>query len=158
MTQSNRAVARLTRLFAAGLTVFQIASSSLAQPPGSTEVDDPVDRRLIDFDTVSEASDGYLAAKKAEAGAMVRWFEARLRLARIDAAKHVVEHRYNQEIYTRLQGVSGAISGARLLEARKQTELDDFIAQQLAVAVEMAEADLAAARARFDSLNFVRGP
>lgn len=146
-----------TWLFAAASGIFQVTSSSRAQPPAPFDFGESSERRVIEMDPAAMVYDDYVLSKKAEAAAMVRWFESRLRMARIEVTKHAVEHKFNQELYTRLEATGGSISEIRLLEAQKQTVLDDFISDQLAVSVEMAEADLAAARARLQALDSVRG-
>ena len=125
----------------------------LAEIPATVDLEDPVDRRSIDVDPSRIAQDRYHAAKKAEAAAMVRWFEARLRLIKFEAGKQAIEHKFNQDNYDRLLQVGGSIAEIKLLEARKQTQLDDLISAQLKAMTEMAEADVSAARARLESLD-----
>ncbi len=128
----------------------------LAEIPTTIDVEDPVDRRAFDVPSPAESSTlppSWREAKKAEARAMLRWFEAKLAMVKIEVEKQAIEHKFNEANYARLRSIPGAVAGISLLEAEKRTELDDLLTRQLQAMKEMAEADVAAARARLDSIE-----
>lgn len=115
---------------------------------------DPLDRRVLDTTTVVGLSEHELSAKKNEAAAMVRWFEAKLRVVQGDLNRQMIESKFNIEYLTRLEGITGSVPEIRVVELHKEIALDKEEASQLRGYFEMAEADIAAAKAR---LQFLQG-
>jgi hypothetical protein len=115
---------------------------------------DPLDRRVLDTTTVVGLSEQELSAKKNEAAAMVRWFEAKLRVVQGDLNRQMIESKFNNEYLARLEGITGSVPEIRVVELRKEIALDKEEASQLRGYFEMAEADIAAAKAR---LQFLQG-
>jgi len=141
---------------AAALTAGRVLPDLLAEMPATIDVEDPVDRRAFEAPSLTESANlppSWRAAKKAEARAMLRWFEAKLAMVKLEVEKQAIEHKFNEANYARLRSIPGAVAGISLLEAEKRTELDDLITKQLQTMKEMAEADVAAARARLESVE-----
>lgn|GEM_PF-1525083 len=138
------------------ITLLKPATAKMADMPATIDVEDPVDRRAFEVPSPAESPDlspSWRAAKKAEARAMLRWFEAKLAMVKFEVEKQAIEHKFNEANYARLRSIPGAVAGISLLEAEKRTELDDLITKQLQTMKEMAEADVAAARARLESVE-----
>jgi len=119
-------------------------------PDGFT---DPLDRRVLDTSTATGLSNHELAAKKTEAAAMVRWFEAKLRVVQGDLNRQIIESKFNIEYLARLEGVTGSVPEIRVVEMRKEIALDKEETSQLLGYIQMAEADVAAAKARLEFLQ-----
>jgi len=132
-----------------GLLPFLMADRNI--PDGFS---DPLDRRVLDTTTVVGLSEHELSAKKNEAAAMVRWFEAKLRVVQGDLNRQMIESKFNIEYLTRLEGITGSVPEIRVVELHKEIALDKEEASQLLGYFEMAEADIAAAKAR---LQFLQG-
>jgi hypothetical protein len=132
-----------------GLLPFLMADRNI--PDG---LSDPLDRRVLDTTTVVGLSEQELSAKKNEAAAMVRWFEAKLRVVQGDLNRQMIESKFNNEYLARLEGITGSVPEIRVVELRKEIALDKEEASQLRGYFEMAEADIAAAKAR---LQFLQG-
>ena len=115
---------------------------------------DPLDRRVLDTTTVVGLSEQELSAKKNEAAAMVRWFEAKLRAVQGDLNRQIIESKFNIEYLERLEVSAGSIPEMRIKEIRKEIALDREETSQLLAYIQMAEADIAAAKAR---LQFLQG-
>ena len=114
---------------------------------------DPLDRRVLDTTTATGLSNHELAAKRNEAAAMVRWFEAKLRVVQGDLNRQIIESKFNIEYLARLEGITGSVPEVRVVEMRKEIALDKEKTSQLLGYIQMAEADVAAAKARLEFLQ-----
>ena len=128
---------------------------SVARAENSLPIDhnEPIDRRLIDTTRTTALSPQELKAKRAEAAAMIRWFEAKQRIYKSELAQHLIEIRFNKQTLDRLHSITGSIPEVRLLEAMKRVEMDAFDTEQLQAYVDMSAADIAAAKARLQFLS-----
>lgn len=132
------------------LSLFPFLMADRNIPDGFS---DPLDRRVLDTTTVVNLSENELFAKKNEAAAMVRWFEAKLRVVQGDLNRQVIEAKFNIEYLERLEGSAGSVPEMRIMEMHKEIALDKEEASQLRGYIEMAEADIAAAKARLQFLQ-----
>ncbi len=140
--------------FALGLLVAKAYSAAFASGRARVSIEDPLDRRVIDeIDPTISLSPGQLQAKKDEATAMLLWFEGSLKVHEAEFEAHLIEVKYNKLTLQRLRDVTGAIAGVRILEAEMQVDKDAVFTRQLETMIEMAKADVEAARARLRYLE-----
>lgn len=140
----------------AAIALFSIPGfTSKAQAENSLPIDhnEPVDRRIVERTALTGLDQRELKAKRAEASAMVRWFEAKQRIYKSELAQHLVEMRFNKMNLDRLNIAGGSVAEIRLLEAQKRVEMDVFDTEQLQAYVDMAAEDILAARARLEFLG-----
>ncbi len=152
MSLSNKT--KFVALMATGF-FFLPCFRSVARAANSLPIDhnEPIDRRIIDTTRRATLSPQELNAKRAEAAAMIRWFEAKQRIYKSELAQHLIEIRFNKQTLDRLQSLSGSFPEVRLLEAMKLVEMDVFDTEQLQAYVDMSAADIAAAKARLQFLS-----
>ena len=144
------------RVLTAVIGLFLLpAFASKAQAENSLPIDhnEPVDRRIIERTTLTGLDHRELRAKRGEAAAMVRWFEAKQRIYKSELAQHLIEMRFNKLNLERLHSVSGSVAEIKLLEAQKQVEMDAFDTEQLQAYLDMSAADIVAAKSRLEFLG-----
>ena len=126
-----------------------------AQAENSLTIDhnEPVDRRIIERTALTGLDQRELKAKRAEASAMVRWFEAKQRIYKSELTQHLVEMRFNKLVLERMSSASGAVPEIKLFEAQKRVDMDIFDTEQLQAYVDMSAADIVAAKARLEFLG-----
>jgi len=141
-------------ILATGL-FFTSGVATTANAENSLPIDhnEPVDRRIIERTALTGLDQRELKAKRAEAAAMVSWFEAKQRIYKSELAQHLIEMRFNKMNLERLNVAGGSVAEIRLLEAQKRVEMDVFDTEQLQAYVDMSAADLLAAKARLEFLG-----
>jgi hypothetical protein len=151
----SRVIAILTcaGLFCALWFAFK---QSPVQAANSLAIDhnEPVDRRVIALQGCSSErwNAVQLAAKQAEAVAMIRWFKAKQRIYETELKQHTIEAEYNKQLLARLQGLTGAVAEKTILESQKRVAMDTVETEQLLAFVETSKADVEAAMARHQFL------
>jgi hypothetical protein len=139
------------------LLVTSAQTAAFASRHSRVSIDEPQDRRTVDeTEPTDSLSAEQLRAKKDEAAAMVKWFEGSLRVHEAELEAHLIEVKYNKLNVENLRNVSGSIAGVRIEEAELQVAKDAVFTRQLETEIEMAKADLEAARARMRYLNAAR--
>lgn len=131
-----------------GFTSNVLADNSLP-----IDHNEPVDRRIIERTALTGLDQRELKAKRAEASAMVSWFEAKQRIYKSELAQHLIEMRFNKMNLERLNVAGGSVAEIRLLEVQKRVEMDVFDTEQLQAYVDMSAADIVAAKARLEFLG-----
>lgn len=129
------------------------ASNAYAENNLPIDHNEPVDRRIIERNSLTGLDQRELKAKRAEAAAMVRWFEAKQRIYKSELAQHLIEMRFNKMNLERLNVAGGSVAEIRLLEVQKRVEMDVFDTEQLQAYVDMAAEDILAAKARLEFLG-----
>ena len=144
----------LVLMAAIGLFLISVIASN-AQAENSLPIDhnEPVDRRVIERTALTGLDQRELKAKRAEASAMVMWFEAKQRIYKSELAQHLVEMRFNKLNLDRLNVSGGSVAEIKLFEAQKRVDMDVFETEQLQAYVEMSAADIVAAKARLEFLG-----
>ena len=129
------------------------ASNAYAENNLPIDHNEPVDRRTIERTALTGLDQRELKAKRTEAAAMVRWFEAKQRIYKSELAQHLIEMRFNKMNLERLNAAGGSVAEIRLLEVQKRVEMDVFDTEQLQAYIDMSAADLVAAKARLEFLG-----
>ncbi len=143
-------------LLMAAIVLFSIpgfTSNSLADNSLPIDHNEPVDRRIIERTALTGLDQRELKAKRAEAAAMVRWFEAKQRIYKSELAQHLIEMRFNKMNLDRLNVAGGSVAEIRLLEVQKRVEMDVFDTEQLQAYIDMSSEDILAAKARLEFLG-----
>lgn len=144
----------LVLMAAIGLFLISgVASNAHAENSLPIDHNEPVDRRIIERTALTGLDQRELKAKRAEAAAMVRWFEAKQRIYKSELAQHLIEMRFNKMNLDRLNVAGGSVAEIRLLEVQKRVEMDVFDTEQLQAYVDMAAEDILAAKARLEFLG-----
>jgi hypothetical protein len=130
-----------------------VASNAFAENNLPIDHNEPVDRRIIERTALTGLDQRELKAKRAEAAAMVSWFEAKQRIYKSELAQHLIEMRFNKMNLERLNIAGGSVAEIRLLEVQKRVEMDVFDTEQLQAYVDMSAADIVAAKARLEFLG-----
>ena len=130
-----------------------VASNAFAENNLPIDHNEPVDRRIIERTALTGLDQRELKAKRAEAAAMVRWFEAKQRIYKSELAQHLIEMRFNKMNLDRLNVAGGSVAEIRLLEVQKRVEMDVFDTEQLQAYIDMSSEDILAAKARLEFLG-----
>ena len=130
-----------------------VASNTYAENNLPIDHNEPVDRRIIERTALTGLDQRELKAKRAEAAAMVRWFEAKQRIYKSELAQHLIEMRFNKMNLDRLTVAGGSVAEIRLLEVQKRVEMDVFDTEQLQAYIDMSSEDILAAKARLEFLG-----
>ena len=144
----------LVLMAAIGLILIPgVASNAYAENNLPIDHNEPVDRRIIERTALTGLDQRELKAKRAEAAAMVRWFEAKQRIYKSELAQHLIEMRFNKMNLDRLNVAGGSVAEIRLLEVQKRVEMDVFDTEQLQAYIDMSSEDILAAKARLEFLG-----
>ena len=144
----------LVLMAAIGLVLIPgVASNAYAENNLPIDHNEPVDRRIIERTALTGLDQRELKAKRAEAAAMVRWFEAKQRIYKSELAQHLIEMRFNKMNLDRLNVAGGSVAEIRLLEVQKRVEMDVFDTEQLQAYIDMSSEDILAAKARLEFLG-----
>jgi len=144
----------LVLMAAIGLVLIPgVASNAFAENNLPIDHNEPVDRRIIERTALTGLDQRELKAKRAEAAAMVRWFEAKQRIYKSELAQHLIEMRFNKMNLDRLNVAGGSVAEIRLLEVQKRVEMDVFDTEQLQAYIDMSSEDILAAKARLEFLG-----
>ncbi len=130
-----------------------VASNAFAENNLPIDHNEPVDRRIIERTALTGLDQRELKAKRAEAAAMVRWFEAKQRIYKSELAQHLIEMRFNKMNLDRLNVAGGSVAEIRILEVQKRVEMDVFETEQLQAYIDMSSEDILAAKARLEFLG-----
>lgn len=137
--------------------LWSMLNHSPAHAENSLAIDhnEPVDRRVIALQGCSSErwNAAQLAAKQAEAAAMIRWFKAKQRIYETELKQHAIEAEYNKQFLARVQGLTGAVAEKTVLESQKRVAMDVVETEQLEAFVATAKADVEAAIARHQFLQ-----
>lgn len=143
--------------FVLGLLTAKAYTAAFASGRSRVAIEDPLDRRAIDeIEPTISLSPGQLQSKREEAAAMVKWFEGSLKVHEAELEAHLIELKFNKLTLERMRDVSGSIAGVRILEAEMQIDKDVVLTRQLQTMIEMAKADVEAARARLRFIDETR--
>ena len=144
----------LVLMAAIGLVLIPgVASNTYAENNLPIDHNEPVDRRIIERTALTGLDQRELKAKRAEAAAMVRWFEAKQRIYKSELAQHLIEMRFNKMNLDRLNVAGGSVAEIRILEVQKRVEMDVFETEQLQAYIDMSSEDILAAKARLEFLG-----
>ena len=144
----------LVLMAAIGLVLIPgVASNAYAENNLPIDHNEPVDRRIIERTALTGLDQRELKAKRAEAAAMVRWFEAKQRIYKSELAQHLIEMRFNKMNLDRLNVAGGSVAEIRILEVQKRVEMDVFETEQLQAYIDMSSEDILAAKARLEFLG-----